>query len=716
MKPEQTKPKVLVLASVASMISQFNMPNLKLLQEMGYEVHVACNFKEGNTCSEKAIQRLKAQLSQMYVRYHPWDCPRNIHSVRKCLRAANQLWMLTGTYSFAWIHCQSPVGAALARIIAYQRNIRIIYTAHGFHFYQGAPYKNWLFYYPVEKLLSYHTDRLLTINKEDYLFAKKHLNAKKILHIYGVGVDLKRFHAQSDASAARKLLCNRYQIPQHAVILLSVGELNHGKNHKTVLAALAAGKRLDIHYIICGQGKLRKALARAAKRFGLEGRVHLAGYQENILLFYQGADLFIFPSIREGMPAALMEAMAVGLPCVVSDIRGNRELIHDSAMRFSPKRPKELCNILDRLLDNPWLWEAAGRQNQRQIRNYQLDRVQGQMRAIYAGMQEADLVSDTDMQEPEIVSGHRKPLVSVLIATYQPDFNWLEQLFRSIQRQSFQNYQILLMDDGSGQMIFERIRLLAETVFGADRKVTLLQSGENEGSNRTFEKLALLSDCPYLAFCDQDDIWEPEKLKRLLQEMQKQHAVLAYSDMSVIDANGNKIRNSLREMRRGIRFVSGEGQTAAYIMDNCTAACSMLVRREAVRKAVPFDREIYCDQWVAACAAACGRIAFVDAPLVRYRRHGNNQTETLAGITRKKDYYQKRILPACRMVSELRRRGIHYPQEQKIWDFVLARKQGNLRKIWNYRSLNKKYACFDLLMYMMPDFLAEKLLLFVRKQ
>ena len=139
---ERSSPKVLMLASVASMIDQFNMSNIMLLQDMGYEVHVACNFKHGNTCDGVQIKKMYETLQNMHVICHAWDCPRKLCRMKQCMNAYLQLWELTGANSFAWIHCHSPIGAALARIIAHRRKIRVIYTAHGFHFYKGAPLKN----------------------------------------------------------------------------------------------------------------------------------------------------------------------------------------------------------------------------------------------------------------------------------------------------------------------------------------------------------------------------------------------------------------------------------------------------------------------------------------------------------------------------------------------------------------------------------------------
>lgn len=401
--------KVLMLASVASMIDQFNLPNIRLLLEMGYEVHVACNFKEGNTCDACRVRKLWTQLREMGVASHQWDCPRGIWPLTKCGRAYRQLWELTGVWRFDWMHCHSPVGGALARLAAYPRGIRVIYTAHGFHFYQGAPLKNWLLYYPAEKLLAYATDVLITVNQEDELFARKHIRAKKICRIPGVGVDVEKFaqlsshkdknkdpdkekdrnkDKEKDKEKKKDMDLRRsFHIPKDALLLLSVGELNAGKNHKIVISALAALMRQDVYYLICGQGALRKELQYYASALGVAKRVCMPGYQENMPRVYQSADIFVFPSVREGMPVALMEAMAAGLPCVVSDIRGCRELI-GKEFRFSPDHPDGLVKVLERLLDHAPLRQACGRRNQKKMEGYDSKAVREQMRTIYASMQE----------------------------------------------------------------------------------------------------------------------------------------------------------------------------------------------------------------------------------------------------------------------------------------------------------------------------------------
>jgi len=399
------KRKVLMAVSVASMIDQFNLPNIQILLEMGYEVHVACNFKEGNTCDRHQVHGLLKTLQKMHVRCHQWNCPRSIYAVKKCIQAYRQLLSLMEKYPFAWMHCQSPVGGAIARLAGHRKGIRMIYTAHGFHFYKGAPWFYWMLYYPAEKLLARWTDVVVTVNREDYRIARQKLKAGKVCYIPGVGIDVSRFRLHKErkmgrgstgAAVQHQEFCRKYRIPENALILLSVGELSKRKNHQAVIAALAKLREKNIYYLICGQGSLKSRLEAQAQDLGVLQRVRLTGFQKDVAVLYQNADLFVFPSLQEGLPAALMEAMAAGLPCVVSDIRGNRELIDEAGgirfalnppgvhMKMSSGGPSgTLESALRALLEDEVRRQACGRYNQEKVKKYDRKAVNSRMQKIY---------------------------------------------------------------------------------------------------------------------------------------------------------------------------------------------------------------------------------------------------------------------------------------------------------------------------------------------
>ena len=308
--------KVLFAASVIGHIKAFHLPYLEMFKQKGYEVHVAAysdNDKENIPYCDKfyniKFNRSPFRLATIY--------------------AYKQLKRIVKTDQYGIIHCHTPVASVLTRFAARNcKNTTLIYTAHGFHFFKGAPLINWMLYYPVERYCARYTDKLITINKEDYDRAKE-LTLRKSgesYYIPGVGLDLEKINAINiDREAKRKEL----GIPINAFLIVSVGELNKNKNHKVIIEALFNINNPQIHYVICGQGVLKDYLKDLIKKHGLENQVHLLGYRKDIIEINKCADLFAFPSKREGLPVSLMEAMACGLPVVCSEIRGNIDLVEN---------------------------------------------------------------------------------------------------------------------------------------------------------------------------------------------------------------------------------------------------------------------------------------------------------------------------------------------------------------------------------------------------
>lgn len=318
--------KMLMLASVASMIDQFNMPNIELLQEMGYEVHVACNFEKGSTCTDEKVLELKKKLEQLHVRFFQIDFERNVMKLRQDLKAYKQVLKLARKYHYTFIHCHSPIGGVVGRLVGHKTNTKVIYTAHGFHFYKGAPLFNWIIYYPIEKALSYFTDILITINQEDYQRAKRKLHAKRVEYVPGIGIDVEKFrNVTVDVPKKRK----EFGINPDDTVLLSVGELNKNKNQKIIIKALAKLHKPDVKYVLVGQGPLKEYLENLAYELGIGEQVIFLGFRKDVADIYKIADIFVFPSKREGLSVALMEALASGLFCIASDIRGNEDLVLD---------------------------------------------------------------------------------------------------------------------------------------------------------------------------------------------------------------------------------------------------------------------------------------------------------------------------------------------------------------------------------------------------
>ena len=378
--------RVLMLASVASMIDQFNMPNIALLQKLGYEVDVACNFIEGNTCSDARVAELKQKLQDMHVRCYQIDFARNIKHMGQNMRALRQVEGLMKQNGYAFCHCHSPIGGVVARIAGHRTRTKVIYTAHGFHFYQGAPVMNWLGYYPVEKVLSRWTDVLITINHEDYKLAKKKFKMKKLTYVPGIGIDTQREGlSQKEKEEKRKEL----GIPQDAFLITNAAEFTPNKNQKTVIEAIEQLHNPNIYFVMCGIGQKKAELEQYVKEHGLEEHIRFVGFRNDLHEILQTSDCFVLSSFREGLSVALMEAMAEGLPVVCSRIRGNVDLIKDGegGILISPQKRDEYINAFKKLynMKNESFGQFLhmGEINRKMIYIFGRKNVENHMKAIY---------------------------------------------------------------------------------------------------------------------------------------------------------------------------------------------------------------------------------------------------------------------------------------------------------------------------------------------
>ena len=288
------------------------------------------------------------------------------------------------------------MGGVMARLAAHTTHTGpVIYTAHGFHFFKGAKPVNWLCYYPMERFLSRYTDQQICINYEDYERAKKVFHARYTDYIPGVGIDPSRIPHLTEEDIKKKKA--ELGLPLDKLILLSSGELIKRKNHETILKALSQLKELsNIHYLLCGHGALDTYLRDLAEQLGISHMVTFAGYREDILKILQTADLFLFPSYQEGLPMALLEAMASGLPVICSDIRGSRDLMGDI---LSQDDSISLCSggimvkkaddaaayskAIRHLLKNTDDFEKLGQENVNRSRLFQSKAVMEKMSGIY---------------------------------------------------------------------------------------------------------------------------------------------------------------------------------------------------------------------------------------------------------------------------------------------------------------------------------------------
>lgn len=313
------------------------------------------------------------------------SCTRSPLSL-STVRAVKEIRRIVMQNDYDIVHCHTPVAGACARLACRKlrkKGLRVIYTAHGFHFYQGAPLKNWLIYYPIEKFCSRFTDVLITINHEDYAFTKKRLKASTAAYIPGVGVDIERFR---DCNIDREGMRREIGIPQDAFTLISVGELNRNKNHQIVIRALARLKDPDIHYMIAGKGALKDELSALSCELGIEKQVHLLGFREDTPKLYKAADVEVFPSIREGLGLAAVEGMAAGLPPICFDNRGTREYMgaySETGFTGMCRSETEFADAIRVLKNDAQLRENLSRIGSEVCLNFSDENVRRRMEEIY---------------------------------------------------------------------------------------------------------------------------------------------------------------------------------------------------------------------------------------------------------------------------------------------------------------------------------------------
>lgn len=371
-------PKVLYVATVVKThIMEFHIPYLKMLKDMGWETAVAArnDFDDPADCVIPYCD-------------HYYDIPFERNPLKpNNVNAYIRLKTVIDEGNYDIIHCHTPVGAMLTRLAAQdarKKGTIVFYTAHGFHFYKGAPLINWLLFYPAERLLARKTDVLITINKEDYQRAKS-FKAGKVVYVPGVGIDISKFSKRVGNRDEKR---QELGLKKTDFVILSVGELIVRKNHGVVLDALGElkkrGKLGNIRYVVCGRGVLDTKLKEKATSHGISDRVHFLGYRNDVSEIYNAADLFVFMSLQEGLPVAMMEAMACGLPIICSNIRGNTDLIESGRNgEIVENSARAVADAIESLRNNDDLRNRYAFSAVTTIKHFNLSTVEKEVHDIY---------------------------------------------------------------------------------------------------------------------------------------------------------------------------------------------------------------------------------------------------------------------------------------------------------------------------------------------
>lgn len=310
--------KVLFTATVDSHILLFHLPYLKYFSDLGYEVHVATNGDEEIPyCNKK----------------HKISFERSPYKINN-LKAIKKLRKVTEEEKFDIIHTHTPMGSVVTRLAAKRirkkHNTKVIYTAHGFHFFKGASKLNWIIFYQVEKFLARYTDTLITMNMEDYNIAKDKFKTD-VRYVHGVGLDEDKFnHMLTDEEklGLRKSL----GLKENDFVIIYPAELTKRKNQEWLINTLydMLNKNKDIHILLAGKDSMNKYHETLVKSKNLDNQIHFLGFRKDIPDLISISNIAISTSKQEGLPVNIMEAMYLGLPIVATNCRGNRDLVENN--------------------------------------------------------------------------------------------------------------------------------------------------------------------------------------------------------------------------------------------------------------------------------------------------------------------------------------------------------------------------------------------------
>lgn len=367
--------QVLFIASVYTHLAAFHIPFIKLLQERGYQVHAAASSAEGR---REDVEAAGVTCWEVPFARSPYS-PANVQAFR-------QLRALLKEHHFDLIHVHTPVAAFMGRLLAKATHQGpVLYTAHGFHFYQGAPRRNWLIYHTAERAAARWTDGLIVMNGEDFENAHRlgFKPGENLFYVHGVGVDLDHYPAPPmDGSSVRTAL----GIDHGDVVVTCVAELNENKNHDFLLDAWRElTRRCDhCHLLLVGTGEKMGSLQQRVEQEGIS-RVRFLGYRRDVPLILWETDIATLVSKREGLPKCVMEAMAAGKPVVATNVRGNRDLVEvgRTGLLVELGDVPGLAKALERLISDPELRSAMGAAGREKIQDYSLEKVLVEMAGIY---------------------------------------------------------------------------------------------------------------------------------------------------------------------------------------------------------------------------------------------------------------------------------------------------------------------------------------------
>lgn len=370
--------KLLFVSTITGTLKHFLLPFARHFRNDGWQVDAAANgAADCPVCATSFNQ----------VWHIDWS--RRPLDLGNLTQASEQIRALILREGYDLVHVHTPIASFITRFALRKRQNRrppVIYTTHGFHFHQGGKaLGNW-FYRQLEKTAGRWTDYLVTINQEDYQAAARYglIPQEHLRYIPGIGVDQNQYHPARVSRAAMHQVRTSLGMATGDRLLLVVGELNRNKRPELILDAFATLPRPDLHLAYAGNGSLELSLRKRARQLGIERRIHLLGSRSDIPTLLATADALIQGSRREGLPRSIMEALCMQTPCIGSNVRGTRDLLHDGCgLLFPTDDQAGLAQAISWLLDHPRETRNMVVRGQKKIADYAIEQILKQHEDLY---------------------------------------------------------------------------------------------------------------------------------------------------------------------------------------------------------------------------------------------------------------------------------------------------------------------------------------------
>lgn len=367
--------KKILLTCTDLMAIQFMVPHIRYLAENGFRVELACSIVGDRYEDLKKAVGDVAEIHIVRLVRSPFS-PVNLKGYKDMRKLLSE-----NKYDVIWTN--EPVMGVVTRLAARtarKNGTTVLYMAHGFHFFKGAPLFNWLMWAPLEYIMSRFNDVLVTINREDYNRAKKYMKTPEIIHIDGIGVDF----SSRECSCSRDEKRAQLGITKDDILVLSVGELQNRKNHEVIIKAISKLNNKNLKYIICGQGILENHLKRLISSLNLEEQVFLLGYRQDIPEIMLASDIYAHPSKREGLGLASLEAMAFALPLITSNTQGIPDYVENGVTGYmcDPDDVNAYAENMQKLVSDKALREKIAQTNTVQVQKYRVEVIEPVIKSI----------------------------------------------------------------------------------------------------------------------------------------------------------------------------------------------------------------------------------------------------------------------------------------------------------------------------------------------